>query len=219
MPFADRRSAGRRLGAEVARLGLTRPLVLALPRGGVPVAYEVATALRSPLDVFVARKLGAPGHPELGVGAIAEGSDAVVVSDTARMLGLGEARVHEIAARERPELDRRVERYRAGGPPPAVAGRHVVLVDDGLATGVTAEAALRALRAAGTERLVLAVPVCAPDTAQRLAGLADDVLCVESPPSFGAVGTWYEDFRQTSDEEVVDLLARARAAVAPDPGG
>lgn len=217
MQFADRRSAGRRLAARLVSMALGDPLVLALPRGGVPVAYEVAVALHAPLDVLVARKLGAPGHRELGVGAIVEGSDTVVVSDTARLIGLSHDRVLEIAREERPELERRVARYRAGAAPPDVAGRQVVLVDDGLATGVTAEAALLALRDAGVERSVLAAPVCAPDTAQRLAGLADDVVCLALPDSFGAVGLWYEDFGQTTDDEVVRLLEAARDASSRGP--
>lgn len=214
MPFRDRQDAGRRLAARLAEQALPSPVVLALPRGGVPVGYEIAARLDAPLEVFVARKLGAPGHAELGIAAIAEGSDQVVAASTAAMLGIDTARLDEIARRERAELQRRVDLYRGGAPLPSLEDRSVILVDDGLATGVTAEAALRALRAHRPRRLVLAVPVCAPETADRLAELADLIECVESPLDFRAVGAWYEDFTQTTDDEVVDLLERSRAIVS-----
>jgi putative phosphoribosyl transferase len=204
--FGDRREAGRLLGARLAEEAFANPHVLALPRGGVPVAYEVALALTAPLDVFVARKVGAPGREELGIGAIAEGSDELVVSETARAIGLTAHQLEALANKERIELDRRVEQYRAGAPLPELAGRDVILVDDGLATGVTAEAALRALRRREPRLLVLAAPVCAPDTARRLTSVADRVVCLAAPVAFYAVGLWYEDFSQTSDAEVVDLL-------------
>jgi putative phosphoribosyl transferase len=212
MPFRDRTEAGQRLAARLRQRALADPVVLALPRGGVPVAYEIARELGAPLEVFVARKLGAPGHEELGIGAIAEGSDEVVVSETARMLGLTRDGLDEIVRRERAELQRRIERYRYGIARPSLHDRDVILVDDGLATGVTAEAALRALRARRPRQLVLAVPVCARDTARRLAHFADVVECVESSADFVAVGAWYDDFSQTTDDEVVDLLERAGAA-------
>jgi putative phosphoribosyl transferase len=213
MRFRNRREAGRALAARLEQGEYTDPLVLALPRGGVPVAFEVARSLRAPLDVFVARKVGAPGRKEFGVGAIAEGSDEVVVTDAARALGLSSRQLAALAERERAELDRRVERYRAGAPLAQLIGRDVLLVDDGLATGVTAEAALRALRRRGPRRLVLAVPVCAPDTARRLAETAAQVVCLSAPPEFIAVGLWYDDFSPTSDEEVLDLLRRAHTTV------
>lgn len=216
MLFRDRRDAGRQLAQRltVEPLGpLTAPIVLALPRGGVPVAAEVAAALDVPLDVFVARKIGAPGREELGVGAIAEGSDDVVVSGTARALALDASEMDALAGRERVELDRRVERYRQGRQLPRLTGRDVILVDDGLATGVTAEAALRALRRHEPHRLVLAVPVCAPDTRNRLVAIADHILCLAAPPQFAAVGAWYANFDQTPDEEVAELLSRSRSAV------
>jgi predicted phosphoribosyltransferase len=215
MRFSDRREAGRRLAALLADAGLQDPLVLALPRGGVPVAYEIATALGAPLDVFVARKVGAPGHPEYGIGAVAEGGTGVVDAWAAQALGLTQEDFDRRAADEQREVERRVQEYRGERRLPALAGRDVVLVDDGLATGVTAEAALRALRAQEPRRLILAVPVCAPETARRLRGLADEVICVASPPDFRAVGLWYDDFGQTSDEEVRDLLARAHAGTGP----
>lgn len=217
-PFADRRDAGRQLAGRLAEVRLDAPVVLALPRGGVPVAAEVARALGVPLDVFVARKLGAPGRQEFGIGAIAEGtegggrgaggSDAeLVLTDAVDHLRLSADDLDRLVRAERAELARRVARYRAGRPLTRIAGADVVLVDDGLATGVTAEAALRSLRRRGPRRLVLAVPVCAREAAHRLAGLADTVVCVGAPEPFWAVGTWYDDFSQTSDAEVVAILA------------
>ena len=208
MRFRDRADAGARLAGPVAALGLTDPVVLALPRGGVPVAYAVAAALGAPLEVFVARKVGAPGHPEYGIGAVAEGGGVVANAAALRSLRLAEDEFAELADDARMELDRRVRRYRGGRPLPEVRGRDVVLVDDGLATGVTAEAALRALRAQAPRRLVLAVPVCAPATARRLVPPADAVVYVLAPETFTAVGRWYDDFDQTRDEEVLELLGR-----------
>ena len=210
MRFRDRRDAGRQLAARLAELDLPAPVVLALPRGGVPVAAEVAARLGGELDVLVARKLGAPQQPELGLGAIAEGGIRVVDPDLVRRLLLTEADLESVTARERAELDRRVEAYRGGRPLPDVAGRAVVVVDDGVATGGTAEAALRSVRAGGPARLVLAVPTAAPDAVERLGRVADDVVCVLVPESLTAVGQWYEDFTQTTDREVADLLAAAR---------
>ena len=206
MRFLDRADAGRRLGERVRALGLADPVVLGLPRGGVPVAYEVAAALGAPLDVFVARKVGAPGQPEYGVGAVAEGGAGVANDAALRALRIAPEEFAALAAGERAELARRVARYRGDRPLTPVEGRDVVLVDDGLATGVTAEAALVALRERAPRRLVLAAPVCAPDTAARLRGLADDIVCVTAPARFAAVGQWYDDFRQTGDDEVLALL-------------
>jgi putative phosphoribosyl transferase len=214
MRFHDRTEAGRLLADKVQQLDLRDPVVLALPRGGVPVAFEVAAGLDAPLDVFVARKVGAPGHPELGIGAIAEGGGHVVSERSLRMLRVTPAQFDDLARRERDELDRRVHHYRGGRPLPGVDGRDVVLVDDGLATGVTAEAALRALRAHRPRRLVLAVPVCALDTAHRLAATAE-LVCVQTPLDFMAVGAWYDDFGQTTDDEVIDLLDRATTRARP----
>ena len=205
--FRDRRDAGRQLAERLTLLELADPVVLALPRGGVPVAMEVASLLGAPLDVFVARKLGAPWQPELAVGAIAEGSDDVVAAPHAAQVGFGPADLAALAVREREELARRVRRYRGDRQLPGLAGRDVVLVDDGLATGTTAEAALRALRRFGPRRLVLAVPVAAPDAAERLRGVADDVVSLISPSNLGAVGAAYDDFTQTTDDEVTAALS------------
>jgi putative phosphoribosyl transferase len=209
MRFRDRQDAGRRLAARLGHETFVDPIVLALPRGGVPVGYEVARGLRAPLDVFVARKVGAPYHPEYGIGAIAEGGVVVCEDDVVRALGISLDRFEQLAAAEQVELDRRVRRYRHDRPLPALTGRTVILVDDGLATGVTAEAALRSLRSRDPLRLVLAAPVCARDTAARLRGLADEVVCLRAPADFVAVGQWYRSFGQTTDDEVDQLLADA----------
>jgi putative phosphoribosyl transferase len=211
MRFRDRADAGRRLAEAVRERQLTDPMVLGLPRGGVPVAFAVAGILDAPLDVFVARKIGAPGDPELGIGAIAEGDVVVADALAVQILGVSGETFNQLAERERRELQRRVERYRGSRPVPDLSGRTVVLVDDGLATGVTAEAALRALRERAPTRLVLASPACADDTVERLSALADDVVCVLCRADFYAVGQWYECFDQTTDDEVVELLVRSRA--------
>jgi putative phosphoribosyl transferase len=216
-PFRDRTHAGRVLAGRLLGHDLRSPVVLGLPRGGVPVAAEVATALGVPLEVYVARKIGAPGHEELGIGAIAEGLDEPVLTASSRSLGLRPSDLDALASRVRAEVARRVDRYRAGRPLPELADRDVVVVDDGLATGVTAEAALRALRQRRPRWLVLAAPVCAHDTAARLAGMADDLVCVEEPLDFIAVGEWYEDFHQVADEEVMRLLERHASVLYPRP--
>ena len=215
MRFKDRADAGRRLAAVLSRLELLDPVVLALPRGGVPVGFEIAAALNAPLDVFVVRKVGAPGHPEFGIGAIAEGGALVAHEDALRQVGLSLPEWDQLVLAERAEVERRVECYRGKRPLLRIEGRPVILVDDGLATGATAEAALRALRAFEPSLLVLAVPTASPQTAARLAVLADDVVFVIAPRDFSGVGQWYDEFAQTSDEEVVALLARA--ATTPPP--
>jgi predicted phosphoribosyltransferase len=208
LPFRDRSDAGRLLAERLAAYAGDDPMVLALPRGGVPVARPVADLLRTPLDVFVVRKLGVPGHPELAMGAIAGGGVMAVNADVTHQLGIPRAVVEEAAAREQVELERRNQRYRRGRNPPDVKGRTVILIDDGLATGATMEAAVLALRAQSPARIVVAVPVGASDTCQRLRTSADEVVCLATPEPFRAVGFWYEEFSQTMDEEVMAALER-----------
>lgn len=209
MPFDDRVDAGRRLGALLAQRGLHDAIVLGLPRGGVPVAAEVAKALGAPLDVVVARKIGAPCQPELGIGAIAEGGVSILEDHTLQALGLTRDDLAATIASETAELQRRVDRYRGDRPPPDVRGRTVVLVDDGLATGVSARAALRSLRWSGAARLLLAVPVGPPGAAALIGNDADEVVALEQPERLAAVGQWYRDFTQTSDDTVLSLLSPA----------
>jgi len=210
MLFRDRREAGQKLAQVLLPYREEKPVVIGLPRGGVVVAYEVARALNAPLDVIVARKLGAPGQPELGIGAIAPGGVVLIDPYTVRLLGLTEEDIQQLIEEETKELQRRINRYRGEQPFPDVTGKTVILVDDGLATGVTARAAIRALRKLNPARIILAVPVCAPDTARLLEQEADEVICLAAPPDFRAVGLWYQDFSQTTDEEVIDLLQKAR---------
>lgn len=207
--FVDRSEAGRKLATALERFRARSPLVLALPRGGVPVAYEVARALGAPLDVIVARKLGAPGHEEYGIGAVAQGGASYVDVDLVRALGISAAYLELVARRELTEVARRVRAYRGDRPPVEVAGRTVILVDDGLATGATTRAAARSLRGGRPRELVLAVPVCASDRARAVGAEVDEVVCLSARDDLRAVGLWYDDFTQTSDEEVVALLARA----------
>lgn len=218
MVFKDRAAAGRRLAVSLQEFRNENPIVLALPRGGVPVGYEVARALNAPLDVLIARKLGAPGQPELGIGAIAPGGVRVLNEEAIDMLGIREAEIEAIAAEEERELARRLRRFRGDRPPPALRERTVILVDDGLATGVTAKAAIRAIRKEEPRRIIFAVPVCASDTARSLSEEVDALVCLEAPPSFGAVGLWYQNFEQTSDEEVLEWLERAREETAEVEG-
>lgn len=208
--FRDRRDAGRRLAADLAAYA-NRPdvLVLALPRGGVPVASEVARALDAPLDVFVVRKLGVPGHEEYAMGAIASGGAVLLNEHVVRSVGVTQAEVQRVLQSERRELERREERYRGDRPAPPVAGSTVILVDDGLATGSTMMVAVSALREEKPARIVVAVPVASPDTCAAMRRAADDVVCSMTPEPFQAVGLWYDDFSQTSDEEVHELLERA----------
>jgi putative phosphoribosyl transferase len=213
--YRDRTDAGRRLAAELWKYaGRPDVIVLALPRGGVPVAYEVARALRAPLDVFVVRKLGLPAHPELAMGAIASGGIRVLDQTAIRRFGVTEQEVAAVAAAEERELDRRERRYREGGSLPDVAGKTVILVDDGLATGATMAAAATALRTLHPARLIVAVPVSAPDTCEAFRAIADEVVCAATPEPFLAVGMWYDDFSQTTDEEVHELLTRAARAAS-----
>lgn len=212
--FHDRTQAGRMLASRLtAYAGRNDVLVLALPRGGVPVAYEVARALDAPLDVYVVRKLGVPGQEELALGAIASGGVRVLNRDVVRALHIGEAEIDAIAAREQIELDRREKLYRGDRQLPNVAERTVILVDDGLATGATMRAAVQALRQLGPDKLVVAVPTGAPETCADLEREVDDLVCLISPEPFYGVGFWYDHFAQTPDAEVTRLLREA--AVAP----
>ncbi len=216
MRFANRRDAGRLLAERLARHLGDQPVVAALPRGGVPVAYEIARVLSAPLDVLAVRKLGAPAHDEYAVGAIAEGDIVVIDEPEARRAGLtGAVRERKLAI-ERRELGRRAAAYRGMRPPADLAGRVVVVVDDGLATGLTAIAAVRAVRAQGAARIIVAVPVAAPEAVQRVGEEADEVVAVLVPPRLRGVGEWYDDFAQTGDEEVLDLLARGRSQSTTD---
>ncbi|HKH35785.1 MAG TPA: phosphoribosyltransferase [Rubrobacter sp.] len=210
-PFEDRRDAGRRLAGKLSRFEDEQTVVFALPRGGVPVGYEISRALDAPLDVFVSRKLGAPGQPEFGIGAVAAGGVRVLNQDVVRRLGIPEDYVQEITAQELAEVGRRLRYFRGERPETEVVGRTVILVDDGLATGVTARAAVQALRLREPRRLVLAAPVCAAQTADLFRTAVDELVCLESPSDLGAIGFWYRNFEQTSDEEVVELLERARS--------
>lgn len=209
--FVDRTEAGRELATVLAPryAGRSDVVVLGLPRGGVPVAYELAVALEAPLDVFVVRKLGLPGHEEFGIGAVATGGVRVVDESVLRAYGVDAETLDAITQRERLELDRRERLYRGDRPPPALRGRTVILVDDGLATGSTMRAAVAALRVEGPCAIVIAAPVGAGETCVSMAPLVDDIVCLETPEPFYAVGLWYENFDQTEDEEVHDLLERA----------
>ncbi len=213
LPFHDRRDAGRVL-AERLRHYAGRPdvLVLALPRGGVPVGYEVAQALGASLDVFLVRKLGVPGHEELAMGAIASGNVRVLNPDVIAMLHIPPHVLDDIAAREEVELQRREREYRGDRPPLDARGRVVILVDDGLATGATMRAAAASLRRHGVAGLVVAVPVAAEETCEALRPEVDEIICAVTPQPFYAVGAWYEDFSQTDDAEVRALLHRASVA-------
>jgi predicted phosphoribosyltransferase len=207
--FCNRTDAGRQLAEKLAAYA-NRPdvLVLALPRGGVPVAFELARAFGAPLDVFLVRKLGVPGYEELAMGAVATGGVRVLNDEIVRGLGISEHEIDAVVARELRELSRRDRLYRGDRPPSDVAGRTVILVDDGLATGATMRAAVQALRQQQPGRIVAAVPTASPDTCQVLKAEADDVVCAITPEPFFAVGHWYDDFTQTTDDEVRELLAR-----------
>jgi putative phosphoribosyl transferase len=207
--FANRVDAGRRLAQCLeGYAGQSDVIVLGLPRGGVPVAAEVARHLPAPLDIFLVRKLGVPGHPELAMGAIAEGGVQVLDERLIEALAIPRKLVDEIAQRERLELDRRDRQYRGAGGRPNVSNRTVIVVDDGLATGASMEAAVVALRRLGPAAIVVAAPVGVPETCARLGRHADRVVCVATPPHLGAVGQWYDDFTQTTDDEVRQLLDR-----------
>ena len=210
--FEDRRAAGRALVPELQRCDLADPIILGLPRGGVPLAYEIAIALRAPLDTIVVRKLGVPSQPELAFGAIASGNVRVINDDVVGTLfSLDDDTIEQVARREMHELQRRERNYRLDRPYPELAGKDVVLVDDGLATGATMRAAAEAVKSKDPGSVIVAVPVGSTSAVARLAAIVDRVVCLESPASFYAVGQFYRDFSQTSDDEVRELLQAAWA--------
>lgn len=208
--FRDREDAGRRLAERLARYRHDDAVVLALPRGGVPVGYEVARSLEAPLDVFVARKLGAPGQPELAIGAVAPGGVRILNDLVVRHLGVSEDWIEAVAEKELLEIRRRMRSFRGERPEPEIRGRTVILVDDGVATGMTVRAAIRAIREKSPRKIVLAVPVCAAVTADALASEVDELVCLQTPADLWAIGLWYENFHQLDDGEVVGLLERGR---------
>ena len=210
MLFSDRAEAGRLLATKLANYrGRADALILGLPRGGIPVAYEVGAALSLPVDVFVVRKLGVPGQEELAMGAIATGDVQVINYGVVNSLGIGPSTIEAVAQKERQELQRREELYRGERSPRSIQGKTVILVDDGIATGSTMRAAIAALRQIGPESIVVAAPVASADTCRELAAEADEVICVETPATFYAISQFYKTFDQTSDEEVRNLLSRA----------
>ena len=209
IPFSDRRQAGKKLATQLATYSnRSDVLVLALPRGGVPVAFEVALALRAPLDVFLVRKLGVPGHEELAMGAIAPGGVRVLNEEVTSQMQISSSAIAEVAKREEQELQRRERLYHGARAAPDARGRTVILIDDGLATGSTMRVAARALRGMQPSKIVVAVPVAAAETCADLHNEVDEVICLATPEPFMAVGAWYSDFEQTSDQEVRELLDR-----------
>ena len=211
MLFVDRYDAGRRLAAKLEPFRNDRPIILALPRGGVPVGYAIAQALGAPLEVLTARKLGAPGAPELAIGAIASGT-TLLNSELIARLGVSQDYLSRVLEQEAATMARQEAQFRGTRPFPDVAGRTVIVVDDGLATGATAQAALESVRRRNPGRIVFAAPVCAPASEFSLQGRADVVVCLEAPPDFRAVGEWYEDFSPTSDAEVMQCLGASQGA-------
>lgn len=218
MPFHNRKDAGRKLAAALAGYKNRKSVVLALPRGGVPVAAEVAAALGAPLDLILVRKIGLPFQPELAMGAVADGSAPMVVrnEDVIRIASVSEEEFKTVCDRELAEIERRRQRYLGGRPAVDISGRTVIVVDDGIATGATTRAALRATRARNPNRLVLAVPVAPTESLAALRREVDDLVCLEDYESFGAIGFYYSDFRQVSDEEVIETLARFPARTADE---
>lgn len=210
MPFYDRTDAGRRLAAELQKFKGEDVVVFALPRGGAPVAEPIANSLNAPLDLVLVRKIGVPFQPELAMGAVADGGNPVVVrnDDVIAMVGVSEQEFQEVCARELDEIERRRRLYLGSRARPEAKGRVAIVVDDGIATGATTRAALRAVRARGPKKLVLAVPVAPPDTLDSLEPEVDEIVCVETHRAFGAIGFFYRDFRQISDDEVIEILDR-----------
>jgi putative phosphoribosyl transferase len=219
MKFADRAAAGRQLATKLAHLKAGQPVVLALPRGGVAVGFEIAQALGAPLDIVLVRKIGVPWQPELALGAVTDGAspETFIDEDLAKVLDIPESYVQEEAARQLEEIERRRKSYCAGRPPLDVTGRTALVVDDGIATGATMRVALRAVRRRNPAHLVLAVPVAPPETIAQFRKEADDAICLETPPMLGAIGFYYHDFHQMGDEEVTDLLTRAAQLTSEAP--
>jgi putative phosphoribosyl transferase len=220
MKFADRADAGRRLVGKLAHLKDRQPVVLALPRGGVAVGAEIARVLDAPLDIVLVRKIGVPWQPELALGAVSDGAEVqtFIDDDLAKELPLPQRYVEEETKRQLEEIERRRKIYCAGHPPLDIKGRAVIVVDDGIATGATMRVALRAVRRRTPAWLVLAVPIAPADTLAALGNEADEVVCLDTPPLFGAIGLYYRDFHQMSDAEVTDLLARPSQPAVPAPG-
>jgi putative phosphoribosyl transferase len=214
MKYADRRDAGRQLAARLVHLKDRRPVILALPRGGVAIGFEIAEALAAPLDIVLVRKIGVPWQPELALGAVTDGAapDTFIDRDLAATLDIPESYIEEETRRQLQEIERRRNSYCAGRPPIETAGRTAIVVDDGIATGATMRVALRAVRRRGPARLVLAVPVAPADTPELFADAADEIVCLDMPAAFGAIGFFYRDFHQMTDAEVTELLARAPQA-------
>ena len=208
--FTDRRDAGRQLAGRLSGYRDGGGIILALPRGGVPVGYEIARSLRVPLDVLVARKLGAPGQPELALGAVAPGGVRMLNDRVVRELGVSDDWIEAVTESELDEVGRRMRRFRGVRPEPEIRDRTVILVDDGIATGMTVRAAIQSIREQAPRRIILAVPVCAEIIADALASEVDELFCLRTPPDLWAIGLWYESFHQLEDEEVVDLLERSR---------
>lgn len=208
--FLNREDAGRRLAAELLPYAVERPIVLGLPRGGVPVAEPVARALRAPLDVWVVRKVGVPWHPELGLGAVAEGGYLYLNDNLLRQLGLSRGELEQVVQAKQGEVEERVRLFRGCRPAPVLRDRSVIMVDDGIATGGTARAALRSIRAQGPRAILLAVPVAAPQALAELVGEVDHVVCLMQPVDLHAIALWYADFEQVADGEVLRVLERAR---------
>jgi putative phosphoribosyl transferase len=213
--FQNRADAGRKLARSLAHLRWENPVVLALPRGGVPVGFEVAKALEAPLDVVLVRKIGSPGQPELGLGAVVDGANPRIVlnEELVELVRPGRRYLEAEATRQLAEIERRRALYRPGRAPLPLTGRSVIVIDDGIATGATMKAVLQALRQSGPKRVVLGVPVAPADSLRELSTLADETVSLMTPEPFYAVGAFYRDFDQTTDEEVIDLLARAEAFV------
>lgn len=208
MVFEDRREAGKLLAKKLVPFQKEHPIVLALPRGGVPIGFEIAKSMYVPLDVLVVRKIGSPHNPEFGIGAIAEENTQILDKSSINTLGISKKELAGIIKKEKEELKRRVNLYRKNRSPPLMKDKTVIIVDDGLATGVTAKAAISSVKKGKPKQVIFAAPVCAYDTIQELKGLVDNVVCIAKPHDFGSVGRWYREFEQISDEEVINFLKK-----------